>query len=360
MINQYQLDRIWLELREEIIDGADQWLAQGLAVSPLINVDLEQRLSATAQRKHAALVANCTDALYLAMLALRLPENFRAAVPAMTWVSSASSVIRAGGVPVFYDITENYTIDAGQDFSDVDVIIAVDLLGNSCDWDRLEQTGKPIINDAAQSFGTVYHDRTSLSRGTISCTSFGPLKPLPSFGSGGCVFTDDDDLNREIKLLRLHYKTHNLDRFYESDDAVLSINSCMNSFEVSAVNVCLDHYDSWRQRRNAIADYYWDQLKDHGIEFSRRPDMPEQENALYKLALRHKNKPHIERQLHADGVQAQGLYISLTNEHRFKPYPKVNVKLASKYEFLSFTLPNQHTLTDSEVDYIVQTTKKYL
>lgn len=359
MIKQYQLDRIWNEHREEIIDRTDIWLSQGLAVSPLINEDLERRLCEHTGRKHAALVGNCTDGLFIALKALNLPSGFRAAVPAMTWVSTASSVVRAGGVPVFYDIKENYTIDETDDFSDVDVIVAVDLLGNSCNWDRLEQLGKPIVHDAAQSFGTVYQGRSSITRGMIACTSFGPLKPLPSFGSGGCVFTDDDDLNKEIKLLRLHYKKSNADTCSDGLNAVMSVNSCMNSFEVSAVDVCMNYYEQWRDRRHRIADYYYENFKNY-FEFGWNPRHNDEPNSIYKFVLRYKKARQLFHSVLDSGVQAQELYIALINEQRFKNYPKKTIRNASKYEFMSFTLPNQHTLTDSEVDTIVTTTKKFL
>jgi len=359
MINQYQIDRIWAELREEIIDTADVFLSQGLAVSPLINEDLERSLCTHTGRKHAALVGNCTDGLFIALKTLRLPAGFRAAVPAMTWVSTASSIVRAGGIPVFYDIKENYTIDESADFSDIDVIVTVDLLGNSCNWDRLEQLGKPIVHDSAQSFGTIYQGKSSQTRGLISCTSFGPLKPLPSFGSGGCVFTDDDELNKEIKLLRLHYKRNNSDTQFDGPNAIMSINSCMNSFEVSAVGVCMKYYEQWRDRRQKIADYYYENFKNY-FEFSRTPQQHEEYNSIYKLAMRYKKAKSLIPTMLDHGIQAQDLYIALTNEQRFRDYPRKTIRNASKYEFMSFTLPGQHTLTDSEVDIIVQELKKQL
>jgi len=361
MINQYQLDRIWKDIREEVIDLADQYLDQGLAQGEAVNQDLEKMLCEHTGRKHATLVGNCTDALYIALKSLNLPQGFRAAVPDMTWISTASSVVRAGGIPVFFDIDTNYTINTEQDFSDCDVILAVDLLGNSCNWELLESkwAHKPIVHDAAQSFGTVYHSKSSLRRGTVACASFGPIKPLPSFGSGGALFTDDDELNQQHKLLRLHYKKTNLDVTAKDSRAVYSINSVMNSFEISAVTVGLKYYEAWRQRRNSIARYYYDNFK-NDLEFSHGPNMPETFNALYKLAMRHKKQKSIVDGMHHNGVQAQGLYIPLTAESRFKEYPKRSTSVSSKFSFLSFTVPNQHTLTDSEVDVVVQELKKQL
>lgn len=361
MINQYQLDRIWKDIREEVIDLSDQFLDQGLAQGELVNQSLEKLLCEHTGRKHATLVGNCTDALYIALLSLNLPHEFRAAVPALTWISTASSVVRAGGIPVFFDIDTNYTINADQDFSDCDVIVTVDLLGNSCNWELLESkwAHKPIVHDAAQSFGTVYNGKSSLVRGNVACASFGPIKPLPSFGSGGALFTDDDELNQQHKLLRLHYKKTNLETSIDDDRAVYSINSVMSSFEISAVTVGLKYYEAWRERRNSIVRYYYDNFK-NDIEFSHTPHMPETSNALYKLAMRHKKQKSIIHGMYENDVQAQDLYIPLTMESRFKNYPKNPTTNTAKFSFLSFTVPNQHTLTDSEVDVIVHELKKQL
>lgn len=361
MINQYQINRIWEDIREEVIDSADQWLAEGWAQGEIVNQVLEKQLCEHVGRKHATLVSNCTDALYIALISLNLPKAFKAAVPSLTWISSASSIVRAGGVPVFYDIDTNYTINCDQDFSDCDVIVTVDLLGNTCNWDLLKSKwpDKPVVHDAAQSFGTVFQGHHSAARGTVSCVSFGPIKPLPSFGSGGAIFTDNDDLNKQHKLLRLHYKKTNLETSVDDSCAINAINSVMSSFEISAVTVGLKYYESWRERRNDIVRYYYDNFK-NDLEFSHTPAMPETFNALYKAVLRHKQANLIIQKLYNDNIQAQNLYIPLTLESRFKSYHKHPTPVTSKFSFMSFTVPNQHTLTDGEVDTIVQALKKQL
>ena len=330
---------------------------RGLAQGTDVNKDLEHKLALHVNRRHCTLVSNCTDALYIALVSLKLPHGFRAAVPSLTWVSTASAVCRAGGVPVFYDVDENYTINVEQDFSDVDVIMAVDLLGNSCNWEELEKkcAGKYIINDSAQAFGTIHQGRSSLTRGIISCVSFGPLKPLPSFGSGGALLTDNEELAREHKLLRLHYKRDNLDLETIHPNAIHSINSVMSSFEVSAVTVCLEHYKKWQERRVKIAEYYKSTL---GLDSSYNTN--QESNALYRFAMRHPKKQFIIDNMFNNGVQVSGLYHPLYMEPRFKHYERKVCTLANKYSFQSFVIPNQHTLTDGEVETVAEKIKELL
>jgi perosamine synthetase len=359
MINQYQIDRIWAELREEIIDTADVFLSQGLAQGFLVSDSLEQQLADIAGRKYCVLTANCTDALYISLELLKqqgkIPPNFRAALPSITWVSTASAVIRAGGEPVFYDINQNWCLDGDQNFSNVDIIMAVDLLGNSCDWEKLEQQGKIIVNDAAQSFSTEYKNKKSLQRGEISCTSFGPLKAVPSFGSGGALFVNDPDQAGLAKLLRLHYKSHNMD-----PQCGIGINSIMSSFEISSVTVCLKYHLKWQQRREQIARYFYENLNSL-INLSFTPDNPETNNTLYKVAIRHKNKPKLVSAIRNDGVMVHPMYDPLFREPVFKNYAKFeSCRNSSKMSYEGILLPNQHTLTDGEVDKIVETVKKYL
>jgi UDP-2-acetamido-2-deoxy-ribo-hexuluronate aminotransferase len=359
MINQYQLDRIWKDIREEVIDSADGFLGQGLAQGFLISDDLEKTLAENAHRKYCVLTANCTDALYISLEILKhqgkIPKDFVAAVPGITWVSTASAVVRAGGSIVFYDIDTNWCLDSSQDFSDVDVIVAVDLLGNSCDWSQLEQQGKIIINDAAQSFTTEFAGKKSLARGEISCTSFGPLKAVPSFGSGGALYIDDEAQMKLAKLLRLHFKSHNLD-----PQCGIGINSTMSSFEVSSVHVCLKYHLAWQQRREKIANYFYDSLHTL-LDVSYKPTNKEVNNTLYKVAVRSKNKYKLIEKLRADSIQVHPVYIPLYSEPVFKSHKKVSsCTNSSKMSFEGLLLPNQHTLTDGEVETIVESMKKYL
>lgn len=359
MILQYQLDRLWLEIKDQVWSETNDFLGRGLAQGNMVSEGAEQRLAEISGRNHCVLTANCTDALWIALEILKhqdkLQPGFRAAVPAVTWVSTATAVIRAGGTPVFFDINSRWCLDADQDFSNVDIIMAVDLLGNSCEWSKLEQTGKLIVLDAAQSFCTEYQGRKSLQRGHISCTSFSPLKSVTSLGSGGAVFVDDAEQANLARLLRLHFKTNNQD-----PQRGLGINSTMNAFEVSCLNASLDRRQIWQQRRESIAMYYHQQLGGL-IDLSYQPGGPEVNNSLHRIALRHKQRRKIFELLHKDQIMVHPMYTALFSEPVFRSVERHSDCLNSaRMTWEGFVVPNQHTLTDAEVEIVCAKIKSYL
>ena len=62
----------------------------------------------------------------------------------------------------------------------------------------------PVIEDAAQSFGSVYNKRKSCNLSTIGCTSFFPSKPLGCYGDGGAIFTNSSEIAEAARAIRIH------------------------------------------------------------------------------------------------------------------------------------------------------------
>ena len=66
-----------------------------------------------------------------------------------------------------------------------------------------------LIQDAAQSLGSKYNNKSTINYYDYATTSFYPTKPLSCYGDGGAVFTDDDELAMKIKSIRSHGITDN-------------------------------------------------------------------------------------------------------------------------------------------------------
>jgi UDP-2-acetamido-2-deoxy-ribo-hexuluronate aminotransferase len=175
---------------------------------------LENQLAVYVGVKHCVSVANGTDALLCALLALRIKAGDEVITPAFSFIAAAEMIALMGAIPVFVDIDPHtYNIDpqavAAAMTPRTKAILAVNLYGQCADYYQLQAVAGdvPIIEDAAQSFGATYHDKTSCSLAHISCTSFFPSKPLGCYGDGGACFTDDDTLANSLRQLRAHGQT---------------------------------------------------------------------------------------------------------------------------------------------------------
>lgn len=175
--------------------------------------ELEDKLAAYCGAKHCIGVANGTDALQIALMALGVGAGDEVITPGFTYIATAETVALLGAKPVYVDIVEQtYNLDPAKLEAAITprtkAIVPVSLYGQCADFDVINAIAArhnlPVIEDAAQSFGASYKGRKSGSLTTVSCTSFFPSKPLGCYGDGGAVFTDDDNLAAVIRQIARH------------------------------------------------------------------------------------------------------------------------------------------------------------
>src|SRR5713101_2012293 len=133
-------------------------------------------------------VANGTDAIVLVLDALGIGPGDEVICPAFTFYATAEAIARRGATPVFADVdaaTMNLDPEdvAARVTPRTKAIIAVHLFGRPALLAELGQLGVPVIEDAAQAFGS-----PDIARGGDASTfSFYPTKNLFCIGDGGLV-----------------------------------------------------------------------------------------------------------------------------------------------------------------------------
>jgi len=338
MITLFQNKRNWEIIREQVWHLVEQDHAQGLAQNSELVKKLEQRLARQFDRKYCVTTANCTDALFLSVKALNLPPRSRVAVSSYTFTATAHAVARAGHEVVPVDVGDDYCIDVGK-ISDCAAVVAVDIFGNMSQWRSLDRLGIPVISDAAQSLES--HDGRcwSAKNGTIGCVSFAPSKPISSWGSGGAVLTDDANIAESCRLLRLHGKTRNSDLAVDP-----GLNSMISSFEAACIWTGLDHSGSWQTRRTKIAQYLLGQSK-----YQSGMQQHLQQHTYSKLVFQSDTRDHTMTALRDAGIEC-AVHYQLPIHHEWL-YPGVAAN-SDRLGTISFSVPNQHTLNDAEVEHI--------
>lgn len=183
---------------------------------------LEKELAAYVGRKHCITCGNGTDALQTAYMALGIGEGDAVFCPDCTFIASVEPAHMLGATPVFCDVSmDSYNIDPQSLERQIQavlaegkltpkVVVAVDFLGNPCDYDAIEAICETynliLLEDAAQSMGAEYKGKKCCNFGAISTTSFFPAKTLGCYGDGGAIFTDDDKLADLIRSICVHGK----------------------------------------------------------------------------------------------------------------------------------------------------------
>ena len=338
-ITLFQNQRAWNQIKPAVLDLIDQDHSQGLAQNGSLTHQLEQQLARRFDRQYCVTTGSCSDALTIAVLALNLPTGSRVVVSNYTFTATAHAVARAGHVAVPADVDINYCIDPAK-IQDCQAVIAVDIFGNMSNWSQLDQLGIPVICDAAQSFES-RTDRWSAQQGVASCVSFSPSKTISSWGSGGALLTDNEHLATQAKKLRLHGKTNNSQTSIHA-----GMNSMLSSFEAACVLTGLEHAKGWQQRRQQIANYLISCSK-----YQCAVDLSLDQHTLHKLVFQANNRNQIIEDFEKAHVDCAVHYATLINDEPLYHIGK-SFTVSDRLKTISFTVPNQHTLTDLEVERI--------
>ena len=150
-------------------------------------------------------VGNGTDAIVIALDALGIGPGDEVICPAFTFYATAEAIARIGATPVFADVdaeTMNLDVEdvAARITPRTKAILPVHLFGRPAPLAELAQLGLPIVEDAAQAFGSPAIATT----GIASTFSFYPTKNLFGLGDGGLIATGDAELAERIRMLRFH------------------------------------------------------------------------------------------------------------------------------------------------------------
>src|SRR5690554_5642901 len=246
-------------IKDKIDANIQKVLAHGKYILGPEVAELEQRLAEFCGAKHCITVANGTDALQIAQMALGVGHGDEVIVPGFSYIATAETPAVLGAKPVYVDIDpKTYNLDPakleGAITPRTKAIIPVSLYGQCADFDTInaiaEKHGIPVIEDGAQSFGASYKGRKSCNLSTIACTSFFPSKPLGCYGDGGAIFTNDD----ELAIVLRQIARHGQDRRYHH--IRVGVNSRLDTLQAAILLPKLEIFAEEIQLRQQVAVRY--------------------------------------------------------------------------------------------------------
>jgi dTDP-4-amino-4,6-dideoxygalactose transaminase len=272
------MSRQYEPLREAIRAAIDRVCDSGRFILGPDCEQLEHAIASYTGAQHAIGCASGSDALLLALMALRIGPGDEVILPSYTFFATASAVWRLGATPVFVDIDPvTFNIDpqtiAERATCATKAIVPVHLFGQCADMEEIcrvaERLNVPVIEDAAQAIGAGYRNRMAGTLGDIACFSFYPTKNLGGFGDGGMLTTNSHELAARLRLLRVH-------------GMVVGINSRLDSIQAAVLNVKLPHLNRWAQLRRGNAELYHRLFAEYGLdEVLTLPDTAEGQSHVW-------------------------------------------------------------------------------
>lgn len=310
--------------------------------------------------KHVISCANGTDALQIALMALKLQQGDEVIVPAFTYVATAEAIALLGLKPVMVDVDQKtFNINPSEIEKAITAktkaIVPVHLYGQSADMEAImalaEKYNLFIIEDNAQALGADYTfpNGNSFKTGTIGdlgCHSFFPTKNLGCFGDGGAITTSDDQLAEMCSMIASHGQKK---KYYHS---VLGCNSRLDTVQAAILNVKLNYLDEYIKARQLAAKFYSEALKD--VDWLEIPSKIAKATHTYNqftLTVKDNLRDNLQQHLKAHQIPTMIYYpLPLYQQEAFKQYIPDEIKLpVSEFLCQSVLSIPMHTEMTTEI-----------
>lgn len=321
--------------------------------------------------KHVIPCGNGTDALQIAMMALKLKPGDEVIVPAFTYVATAEVIGLLGLTPVMVDVNpKTFTVERQNIVkaitANTKAIVPVHLFGQSCDMEPIlklaKEQGLYVIEDNAQAIGAEYtfsdgRKAKTGTMGTIGCTSFFPSKNLGCYGDGGALCTNDDALAERIRMVANHGQKK---KYYHS---VIGCNSRLDTIQAAILDIKLKHLDEYGKARHDAAAYYTENLKDvKGIEIPFEAENSTHVYHQYTLKVLDGKRDALKKHLEDNGIPSMIYYpLPLQEQEAFQFITRTAESLdnAKKLSDSVLSLPMHTELTGKEQDFIIDKIRKF-
>ncbi len=205
---------MWPQFQPETIEKAMEPLKTGKVSywTGTVGMEFEEKFAKWVGAKMAVSCTNGTAALHIALASLNIGPGDEVIVPSYSFIASSFSVVQAGAIPVFADVTDDHTIDPdcieALITERTKAIIVVHLYGTVCDMGKVMEIAKKhnlkVIEDCAQCFGGEYNGVKAGVIGDMGCFSFCQSKHFTTGGEGGMVVTNNEDAGWEARSFRDH------------------------------------------------------------------------------------------------------------------------------------------------------------
>ncbi|GAA4462047.1 DegT/DnrJ/EryC1/StrS family aminotransferase [Nibrella saemangeumensis] len=311
--------------------------------------------------RHCIGVANGLEALTLVLKAWDFPAGSEVIVPSNTYIATVLAVTHAGLVPVFAepDLT-SYLLDPTKleaaITSRTKAILPVHLYGRCCDMEAINalsrQYGLKVLEDAAQAHGAVYQGRQAGNLGDAAGFSFYPSKNLGALGDAGAITTNDSVLADRLRYLRNYGSGHK----YRND--YTGYNSRLDEIQAAILTEKLPLLDEENARRRQLAGQYLAGITHSDITLP--PSDRVSDDSWHLFVVRHPQRDGVRNYLRERGIGTDVHYpIPPHQQPAYAEYGHLSLPVAEQLHREIVSLPLNSALTDTQIQYIVDTINGY-
>ena len=374
---EYNIPLFKLNFDEKEIDAVSETIrSQWISTGPKCE-ELEKLFQDMLNVKYAVSLTNCTAALHLACILCDIKEGDEVLCPSLTFAASVNCIRYVAATPVFCDVIgpNHLNIDPIEIEKNITkkskAIIVVHMAGFPAKMAEImaiaNKYNLKVIEDACHGPLSEYKGKKLGTIGDIGCFSFFSNKNI-STGEGGMMITNNEEMAKKARLLRSHGMTT---MSYERatghatsyDILELGYNYRMDDIRASIGVVQMKKLSDDLKKRINVRKRYIEQLsKVKGIAVPFADNTEFVSNYILPIVLKNstsEKRDRIRENLHAAGIQTSVHYPAV---HKFSIYSQYKATLP-KTEYITdneITLPMYGSLTNDEIDFIVETLNKAL
>ncbi len=315
--------------------------------------------------RHAIATSSCTGAMHMGLAALGVGAGDEVILGDVNWIASVAPAVHLGARPVLVDVLpDTWCVDPAAVEAAITpstrAIVAVHLYGNLCDMDALLAIGRrhgvPVIEDAAEAIGSVWHGRRAGSMGRFATFSFHGTKTITT-GEGGMFVTQEQALHERVLTLSNHGRRRGETRQFWPERVGFKYK--MSNLQAAIGCAQLERVDALVAARRRVFLAYRDALADLPVRMN--PEPPGTVNGFWMPTVVVDERIRFDRDRLLDAFRRERIdgrvfFWPLSELPMFARRPANAV--ARSLHRRAINLPSHPDLDDGEIDRVVSTVRR--
>jgi dTDP-3-amino-2,3,6-trideoxy-4-keto-D-glucose/dTDP-3-amino-3,4,6-trideoxy-alpha-D-glucose/dTDP-2,6-dideoxy-D-kanosamine transaminase len=371
MIKVWDYKKEYQNEKEESLAAVEEVFESGTLVFGPRLEEFENNFADYCDCKFGVGVGNCTDALKIAMRALKIGDGDEVITVSNTAVPTVSAIVSVGAIPVYVDVDEYHLMDVtkleGAITEKTKCILPVHLYGQSVDMDAViklaQKYNLKIVEDCAQAHGATYKGKKVGSMSDAGAFSFYPTKVLGAYGDGGMITTNSEELSDTSQRLRFYgmekkkmSSGHWNGKYYSLEHGT---NSRLDELHAAILSKKLNHLDEYISARRKIAKRYDEELSSVSLILPSKKN--DNTHVYYVYVVKHPK-----RDLFMEELRKREIYVNISYPwpihtmvgYEYLGWKEGDLPITEKYANEVFSLPMYPTLTDDEQTEVIKAVKE--
>ncbi len=328
--------------------------------------EFEETIATYTDAKYAIATSSGTSALHISLLLANVGSNNEVITQPITFVATCNAISYCGAQPIFIDVDrdtmglspdtlehffkEKTTIKNKQCINNktgkvIKACIPVHTYGHPCRIDQIKEICDKyhvfIIEDAAESIGSLYKGNHTGTFGQLGAFSFNGNKIITS-GGGGCIVTNTLSLARKAKHLTT---TARLPHEWDFKHDMIGYNYRMPNINAALLLAQLENLDKFISNKRMLANTYKKFFSDTDYTFVKEPMECRSNYWLNSILLKNKNqRDKFLNETNSKGIMTRPLWNLMNQLEMFKDCQTTDLENAKFLEERLVNIPSSVTL----------------